>query len=209
MNRSRGSGKIRWAGASPFWQHFFPRLQQTFPGTVDDVNLDDFVWAINDVERSFIRVEADEATYNLHIILRFEMEQALVNGDLAAGRCAGGVEREVSADARFDAADHAQGCLQDIHWSMGGLGYFPTYTLGNLYAAQFMDKARQDLSDLDGMFRQGNFAPLKQWLNTNIHQPGQRYRPRDLCQRVTGKPLSHKPLLEYLWKKYGSLYGIA
>ena len=161
------------------------------------------------MERSFIRVEADEATYNLHIILRFEMEQALINGDLAAADVPAAWNEKFQQMLGLTPPDHAQGCLQDIHWSMGGLGYFPTYTLGNLYAAQFMDKARQELGDLDGMFRQGNFTPLKTWLNTHIHQPGQRYRPRELCQHVTGKPLSHKPLLDYLWKKYGSLYGIA
>ena len=142
----------------PFWEHFFPRLQQTFPGTVDDVTLDDFVWAINDVERSFIRVEADEATYNLHIILRFEMEQALVNGDLPPADVPGAWNEKFQQMFGLTPPNDAQGCLQDIHWSMGGLGYFPTYTLGNLYAAQFMDQARPDLGDLDGMFRQGSFG---------------------------------------------------
>ena len=103
---------------------------------------------------------------------------------------------------------NALGCLQDIHWSMGGLGYFPTYTLGNLYAAQFMEQARQDLGDLDADFRAGKFGRLKGWLNEKIHRPGQRYRPTELCRRVTGRPLSHKPLLGYLHKKYGALYGI-
>jgi carboxypeptidase Taq len=192
-----------------FWQHFFPRLRQTFPGTVDDVSLDEFVWAVNDVERSFIRVEADEATYNLHIILRFELEQALVNGELPPADVPAAWNEKFQQMFGLTPPSHAQGCLQDIHWSMGGLGYFPTYALGNLYAAQFMDRARQDLSGLDGMFRQGDFAPLKNWLNSNIHQPGQRYVPRELCQRVTGKPLSHKPLLDYLWKKYGALYQLS
>src|SRR6202035_4676059 len=126
-----------------FWQHFFPRLQQSFPGTVDDVSLDDFVWAVNDVARSFIRVEADEATYNLHIILRFEMEQALVQGDLPPGDVPADWNEKFQKMLSLTPPNHAQGCLQDIHWSMGGLGYFPTYTLGNLYAAQFMDQARK------------------------------------------------------------------
>ncbi len=191
-----------------FWQHFFPRLQQTFPGTLDDVSPEDFVWAVNDVERSFIRVEADEATYNLHIILRFEMEQALVKGDLSPADVPAAWNKNFRRLLGLTPPTNAQGCLQDIHWSMGGLGYFPTYTLGNLYAAQFMVKARQDLGDLDASLRNGWFRALKEWLNTNIHRPGQRYRPRDLCRRVTGQPLSHRPLLEYLWKKYGALYGI-
>ena len=105
-------------------------------------------------------------------------------------------------------ANDAQGCLQDIHWSMGGLGYFPTYTLGNLYAAQLMVKARQDLGDLDADFRKGEFGRLKGWLNERIHRQGQRYRANELCQRVTGKPLSHRPLLGYLRAKYAPLYSL-
>lgn len=191
----------------PFWRHFFPRLQQTFPGTLDDVSLDDFHWAVNDVERSFIRVEADEATYNLHIILRFELEQALISGDLAPRDVPGAWNEKFRQLLGLTPPNHAQGCLQDIHWSMGGLGYFPTYTLGNLYAAQFMDQARQDLGDLDAAFAQGSFTPLKDWLNAKIHRPGQRYRPQELCRRVTGKPLSHRYLVDYLRSKYGELYG--
>ena len=159
-------------------------------------------------EKSFIRVEADEATYNMHIILRFEMEQALVRGDLTPADVPAAWNEKFRRMLGLTPPNNAQGCLQDIHWSMGGLGYFPTYTLGNLYAAQFMEKARQDLGDLDASFRNGGFGRLKEWLNTNIHRPGQRYRPRELCRRVTGQPLSHRPLLEYLWKKYGALYGI-
>ena len=104
--------------------------------------------------------------------------------------------------------DAAHGCLQDIHWSMGGLGYFPTYTLGNLYAAQFMDQARLDLGDLDDDFRRGDFSRLKGWLNAKIHLQGMRYRPADLCQHLTGKPLSHRPLMTYLTQKYGALYQL-
>jgi carboxypeptidase Taq len=192
----------------PFWEHFFPRARQTFPGTLDDISLDEFVFAINDVERSFIRVEADEATYNLHILLRFELEQALLTGDLDAA----GVPAAWNAKFKqlFDLTppDDARGCLQDIHWSMGGLGYFPTYTLGNLYAAQLMEQARQDLGDIDLDFRRGEFARLKGWLNEKVHRPGQRFRPRDLIRRVTGRPLSHQPLLVYLRRKYEPLYGI-
>jgi len=194
--------------SKPFWSHFLPRLKQSFPGTLDDVGLDDFHWAVNDVQRSFIRVEADEATYNLHIILRFEMEQALVSGDLPTAEVPAAWNEKFRQLLGLTPPNHAQGCLQDIHWSMGGLGYFPTYTLGNLYAAQFMEQARKDLGDLDASICQGSFASLKDWLNKNIHRPGQRYRPQELCRRVTGRTLSHRPLLDYLWKKYGGLYGV-
>lgn len=190
-----------------FWEHFLPRLKQTFPGVVDDVTLDEFVFAVNNVEKSFIRVEADEATYNMHIILRFELEQALLTGDLKPIDVPGAWNEKFRQMLDITPPNDAQGCLQDIHWSMGGLGYFPTYTLGNLYAAQFMQKAREDLGDLDADFRMGRFDRLKGWLNEKIHRPGQRHRAGELCQRVTGKPLSHKPLMAYLRGKYGPLYG--
>ncbi|HWY88125.1 MAG TPA: carboxypeptidase M32 [Gemmataceae bacterium] len=192
----------------PFWEHFFPRARQMFPGTLDDVSLDDFLFAINKVARSFIRVEADEATYNMHIILRFELEQDLVAGDLQANDVPGAWNDKFEQFFDLTPPSHAQGCLQDIHWSMGGLGYFPTYTLGNLYAAQFMDKAKQDLGDLDADFRVGSFDRLKSWLNDKVHRPGQQYRSRDLAQRVTGQALSPEPLVSYLRTKYHRLYGI-
>ena len=196
------------ARGRPFWEHFFPRLKQTFPGTLEDVTCDEFVFAANNVEKSFIRVEADEATYNMHIILRFELEQALIGGDLKPGEVPGAWNEKFKAMLDLSPPSDAQGCLQDIHWSMGGLGYFPTYTLGNLYAAQFMQKAKQDLGDLDGDFRVGRFERLKGWLNEKIHRPGQRHRAGELCRRVTGQPLTHKPLIAYLRAKYAPLYGI-
>jgi carboxypeptidase Taq len=191
-----------------FWEHFYPRTQQTFPGTLDDVSLDDFVFAINRVAKSFIRVEADEATYNMHIILRFELEQALIAGDLKPADVPGARNDKFRQSFDLTPPSDAQGCLQDIHWSMGGLGYFPTYTLGNLYAAQFMERAKQDLGDLDADFRLGRFGRLKGWLNDKVHRPGQKYRPRDLAQNITATDLSPKPLVTYLRNKYGAMYGI-
>ncbi|MBI3410073.1 MAG: carboxypeptidase M32 [Planctomycetes bacterium] len=192
----------------PFWEHFFPRLKQSFPGTMDDVSLDDWLFAINNVERSFIRVEADEANYNMHIIVRFELEQALIRGDLNPRDVPGAWNEKFRQSFELTPPSDAQGCLQDIHWSMGGLGYFPTYTLGNLYAAQLMEQARKDLGNLDDDFRRGDFAGLKTWLNDNVHRRGQKYRPRELCRRITGRPLSHGPLLKYLRQKYAELYEI-
>jgi carboxypeptidase Taq len=192
----------------PFWEHFFPRAKEAFPAALGDVSLDRWLFAINDVRPSFIRVEADEATYNMHIILRFELEQALISGDLKPADALGAWNEKFKQFFDLTPPTHAQGCLQDIHWSMGGLGYFPTYTLGNLYAAQLMEAARRDLGDLDGDFRKGDFGRLKGWLNEKVHRPGQRWRPGDLCRRVTGRPLSHKPLIAYLRGKYAPLYGI-
>lgn len=192
----------------PFWEHFFPKAKQTFPEALADVALEDWLFAVNDVQPSFIRVEADEATYNIHIILRFELEQALISGDLQPADVPAAWNEKFTKSFNLTPPTNKLGCLQDIHWSMGGIGYFPTYTLGNLYGAQFMEQARQDLGDLDGAFRRGEFGGLKGWLNDKIHSPGQRWRAGELCQRVTGKPLSHKPLLTYLKTKYAPLYGI-
>jgi carboxypeptidase Taq len=191
----------------PFWEHFFPRAQQVFDEALADVALDDFLFAVNDVRRSLIRVEADEATYNLHIVLRFELEQALVKGDLKPADVPGAWDKKFQKMLGLTPPDDARGCLQDIHWSFGGIGYFPTYTLGNLYAAQFMEQAREDLPGLDDDFRQGTFGRMKGWLNEKIHRQGQRYRAGNLCQRVTGKPLSVEPLMRYLRGKYTPLYG--
>jgi carboxypeptidase Taq len=192
----------------PFWEHFFPRARQTFPEALADVKPDDFLFAVNDVRSSFIRVEADEATYNLHIILRFELEQALIGGDLQPGDVPGAWNERFRKSLGMLPPNDTQGCLQDIHWSMGGLGYFPTYTLGNLYAAQFMEQARADLGDPEADFRRGEFSRLKGWLNERIHRQGQRYRAAELCRRVTGKPLSPKPLVTYLRQKFAPLYGL-
>jgi carboxypeptidase Taq len=192
----------------PFWDHFLPRAQQVFPSALADVSVDDFHFAINDVRPSFIRVEADEATYNLHIILRFELEQALVTGDLKPPDVPGAWNDKFRGFFALTPPDDRRGCLQDIHWAMGGLGYFPTYTLGNLYSAQLMQQARKDLGDLDGELRQGQFGRLKDWLQVNVYRHGQRYRAAQLCQRITGRPLDHQPLLAYLRDKYAPLYHL-
>jgi carboxypeptidase Taq len=191
-----------------FWEHFFPRARNAFPGALESVGLDAFYFAINDVRPSFIRVDADEATYNLHILLRFELEQALVSGDLKAGDVPGAWNQRFRQYLGLTPPDDAKGCLQDIHWSGGGIGYFPTYTLGNLYAAQFFERARVDLGDLERQLSRGEFAPLKEWLTIKIHRQGQRYRAADLVQAVTGAPLSPRPLLDQLRSKYAELYGI-
>ncbi|HSB72677.1 MAG TPA: carboxypeptidase M32 [Candidatus Methylomirabilis sp.] len=191
-----------------FWEHFFPRARQAFPGGLEDASLDVFHFAINDVRPSFIRVDADEATYNLHILLRFELEQALVAGDLKAADVPGAWNERFRRYLDLTPPDDARGCLQDIHWSGGGIGYFPTYTLGNLYAAQFFAQAQADLGDLSEQFRRGEFAPLREWLNIKIHRHGQRHRAADLVRAVTGRPLGPRPLLDHLRSKYAPLYGI-
>jgi carboxypeptidase Taq len=191
-----------------FWDHFFGPARQAFPQALGGIKPDDFYFAINDSRPSFIRVEADEATYNLHIILRFELEQALMSGDLKPADVPGAWNEKFQKSFQLVPPSNALGCLQDIHWSMGGVGYFPTYTLGNLYAAQFMEQVRKDLGDVDDDFRRGEFGRLKSWLNEKIHRRGQRYRAPDLCKTITGRPLTHKPLIDYLRNKYAPLYGM-
>jgi carboxypeptidase Taq len=195
--------------SGPFWEHFFPAAKEAFAGALTNESVEDFVFAVNDVRPSFIRVEADEATYNLHIIVRFELEQDLISGNLKPADVPGAWNEKFQQVLGLMPPTPALGCLQDVHWSSGGIGYFPTYTLGNMYAAQFMARARQELGNLDADFRRGDFAGLKGWLNEKIHKVGMRYRAGELCQRVTGQPLSHVPLIKYLREKYRALYGIA
>ncbi len=192
----------------PFWDHFFPRLKQTFPTAVGDVKPEAFFFAINDVRPSLIRVEADEATYNLHIALRFELELALLSGDLTVDGLPGAWNERFAALFGISVPDDSRGCLQDIHWSFGGIGYFPTYTLGNLYAAQFISAVRRDIGAevLADDFRRGEFGRLKDWLVRNIHRHGQRFRAGELCRRATGVPLSPEPFLHYLKEKNDQLY---
>ncbi|MFM8285281.1 MAG: carboxypeptidase M32 [Planctomycetaceae bacterium] len=191
-----------------FWERMFPRAQQVFPEALRDVSLADFHAAINDVRPSFIRVEADEVTYNLHIMLRFELEQLLVSGRLAPADLPGAWNERFQRDFGLTPAHDSEGCLQDVHWSAGYLGYFPTYCLGNMIAAQLFETARSQLGDLDAAFRAGEFRPLKEWLNTNIHTHGKRWPTAELVQRVTGKPLSPEPLVRHLRGRFGPLFGL-
>ncbi len=189
-----------------FWEHFYPIAQQYF-SALHDVSLDEFVFAINAVQPSTIRVEADEVTYNLHILLRFELELALMRGELKVADLPSAWNERFKAYMGFEPPNDAQGVLQDVHWSGGMIGYFPTYTLGNLYAAQLFEQAERDLGDLQAMFRKGEFRPLLEWLRTHIHQQGKRYTAKQLVERVTGKPPSAEPLLNYFQRKFGTLYS--
>jgi len=192
-----------------FWKYFYPKLRETFPQALSGVGLDALYFAINKSQPSFIRVESDEATYNLHIILRFELESALIEGSLKAADVPGEWNARFKKLFGLEVPDNRRGCLQDVHWSGGGIGYFPTYTLGNLYAAQLFEQARKDLGDLDGQFSAGEFQPLKGWLNQKVHHQGMRFRSNKLCEKVTGKPLDHKYLMRHLRKKFGGLYGFS
>jgi len=191
-----------------FWACFFPQARDAFPGALKDVDTEAFYRAINDVRPSYIRVEADEVTYNLHIMLRFELERPLIAGDLAPADAPGAWDDAFVRDFGMRPTNVAEGALQDIHWSAGLVGYFPTYALGNMYAAQLFEQARVDLGDLDAMFARGEFTPLKGWLVENVHRHGRRYRPAELIERVTGRAQSPEPLVRHLREKYGELYGV-
>lgn len=191
-----------------FWTYWFPLARSIFHEALADVTLDQFHAALNRVMPSLIRVSADEATYNLHIIVRFELEQELLSGNLPVGDLPAAWNQKYEETLGVTPPDHATGCLQDIHWSAGLIGYFPTYTLGNLYAAQLFAQAETDLGGLDQAFARGDFRGLLHWLRAKVHCQGQRYRPAALIERVTGGKPDHRPLIEALRKKYAELYGI-
>jgi carboxypeptidase Taq len=193
----------------PFWSHYYGPLRAAFPGVLDDVPLDAFYGAVNAVAPSLVRVEADEATYNLHIILRFELESDLLAGRLEVRDLPGRWRDKMKQYLGIEPPDDRSGVLQDIHWSAGLIGYFPTYALGNLYAAQFLERMRQDLPDLDARIARGDLGAAKDWLNRNIHVHGRRWTAQDLCRRVTGAPLSAEPLMRHLWARCGEVYGVA
>ncbi|MFO0838436.1 MAG: carboxypeptidase M32 [Phycisphaerae bacterium] len=191
-----------------FWTHFYPALKAAFP-SMADVSPDAWYFAINAVRPSFIRVEADEVTYGLHIMLRFDLERRMVGGQLAVQDVPAAWKEASRALLGITPPDDAQGCLQDIHWSQGTFGYFPTYALGNLYASQFFEAAKRAIPDLMERVARGELRTLLGWLRENIHRHGMRYRASELVKVVTGKPLSHQAFVSYLKDKFGELYNLA
>jgi carboxypeptidase Taq len=192
----------------PFWEHFFPELKKTFPSQLDGVNVKSFYKAINKVEPSLIRVNADEATYNLHIMLRLELEIGMVDGTMAVKNLPEIWNTKMREYLGIVPPNDAQGVLQDIHWSGGSIGYFSTYALGNLVSAQLWEKIKKDIRDLDDQIRKGRFDSLLSWLHEKIHVHGHKYDPQDLVQRVTGSKIDAAPYVRYLTKKYGDIYGL-
>jgi carboxypeptidase Taq len=192
-----------------FWEYFYTEVQQAFAEVLGAVPLDEFYFAINDVRPTLIRTESDEATYNLHILVRFELEYSLMEDDLRVADLPAAWHDKYREYLGIGPETDSEGVLQDVHWSGGHFGYFPTYALGNLYAAQFFEQAAADLGDVDGMFTKGEFRPLGDWLRDRVHRQGRRYSAADLVQRVTGKPLSHGPLMRHLRAKLTPLYDLA
>jgi carboxypeptidase Taq len=192
----------------PFWHHFFPSLRKTFPEPLKGVDAEAFYRAVNKSYPSFIRVEADEVTYNLHILLRFELENDMLEGKLKVADLPEAWNELFKSYVGLDVPNDREGVLQDIHWSFVGFAEFPGYTLGNIIGAQLMEKIRSELTDLDDQMERGEFGALLGWLQEHVYRHGRKFTPDELLERETGRPLTPKPWIAYVRKKYGALYGL-
>ena len=192
----------------PFWRFFYPRLQAVFPKQFGNVDLDAYYRAINKVQPSLIRVEADEATYNLHVILRFELEQQMLSGELPLEDLPEAWNARMAEYLGIEVPDDARGVLQDVHWSGGAIGYFPTYSLGNVVSVQLWEQLRAEIPDLDSQLERGEFSELAGWLRENLHRHGRKYTSRETLERITGGGMDPGPYLRYLREKLGEIYGL-
>jgi carboxypeptidase Taq len=193
----------------PFWSWFYPHLQEVFPAQFGDVDPETFYRAINAVSPSLIRIEADEATYNLHIILRFELEQELLAGGIDLRDLPELWDARMKEYLGVDVPDVADGVLQDMHWAAGHIGYFSTYSLGNIISCQLWGRITEELPDLEDRFAEGEFGALREWLGENVHRHGRKFMPGELLERVVGGPIDPQPYLRYLRAKIGELYALA
>jgi len=191
-----------------FWRYYFPRLQCTFPDQFGHVNLETFYRAINQVQPSYIRVEADEVTYNMHIFLRFELEVELLEGRMSVADLPQAWNDRMEAYLGIVPPDDARGVLQDIHWADGMMGYFPTYTLGNLLSVQFFNQAIKAHPAIPSQVEAGQFDTLHTWLVQNIHVHGNKYTPAELTRRVTGDQMRAEPFIAYVKEKYAEIYDL-
>ncbi len=199
-----------FVGRSPeFWHWAAPIAHSTLGEPIKQFSVHQLFGAANRIERSFVRVEADEATYNLHVMLRFELERAMLRGDLSIADLPAAWNERFEQLLGVNVPDNKRGCLQDVHWSFGLIGYFPTYTLGTLYAAQLWETAHSKFPDIDQQIARGEFAPLLGWLREGIHTQGRRWTAGELCERMTGRPLGPEPLMDYLRTKLRPLYGLS
>ncbi len=189
-----------------FWTHFFPKLRVVFPENFKDIDFETFYTAINGVRPSLIRVESDEVTYNLHIMLRFEIERMIIEDNLPVEELPEVWNEKMEVYLGVRPKTDTDGVLQDVHWSGGAFGYFPTYTLGNLYAAQFFNQATKDLPNLEENISKGNLLPLKAWLNENIHRWGRQYSSEQIVERVCGEAPNPDYFTDYLEEKFGRIY---
>jgi carboxypeptidase Taq len=192
-------------GRSPgFWNHFYPLARKHFTW-LQRIDAAKFLLALNDVRPSLIRTEADEVTYNLHIIMRFELERLLIGGELEPRDLPEAWNAKMEKYLGLVPPSFSDGVMQDVHWSGGSFGYFPSYALGNMYAAQFYAEAEKQMGDLQEIFEAGEFVLFLEWLRENIHSQGSRHLPRGLVKKVTGEDLNADYLTGYLERKYGNL----
>jgi len=191
-----------------FWERYLPDLQANFPGQLEGVTAERFYRGINVVEPSLIRIEADELTYNLHIMIRYEIEKMLFNENLNPRDLPEVWNRKYKEALGIEPSTDAEGVLQDVHWSGGAFGYFPSYSLGNMYAAQMMDVARREIPDLDRQVAEGQLHPLKEWLTQQVYQFGKLQQPNEIIERISGKPLQSSYLCDYLENKYRDIYQL-
>jgi carboxypeptidase Taq len=193
----------------PFWRYFFPRLQELFPEALAGVDAETWYREVNAVRPSLIRVEADEATYNLHIILRFELEQEMLGDSFPLEQLPEEWNRRMWDYLGIEVPDDVQGVLQDKHWASGSLGYFPTYALGNLMSCQLWDRILADAPDLDDEFERGEFGTLREWLRENLHRHGRKFMPKETLELATGSAtIDPEPYVKYLRAKVGAIYGL-
>jgi carboxypeptidase Taq len=192
----------------PFWQHYFPLVQEAFPAQMNGLDAEGFYRGVNRVQPSLIRIDADEATYNMHIILRFELEQEMITGRVTAADVPEAWDAKMMEYLGVEVPDVADGALQDTHWAGGSIGYFSTYALGNVASAQLWERISTDIPDVYEQIGRGEFTPLREWLREHVHQHGRMYMPQELLKRVTGSSLDPKPLLAYLRGKLGEIYGL-
>jgi carboxypeptidase Taq len=191
----------------PFWRFFYPRVQETFASQFGTVELDDFFAAINKVQPSLIRIKADEVTYGLHVILRFELEQDIVNGRIDLRDLPETWSERMHEYLGVDVPDDAHGVLQDTHWASGLIGYFPTYLLGTVMSVQIWERMNADMPDLDEQIERGEFGALRAWLGEHVHSLGRKFPPQETLRRATGSTIDSRPYLGYLREKYGA--GVA
>ncbi len=192
-----------------FWQHFYPLLRKYFPKPFKLIKLNDFYRVINNVQTSLIRTESDEVTYNLHIIIRYELEKDLIEGKIKVEDLSKLWNSKIKQYLGITVPKDAKGVLQDVHWSGGSIGYFPTYSLGNLYSAQFFAAVQKTIPNLYDQIADGNFKSIHQWLHKNIHQHGKFYTADQLVKKVTGESLNSKYFVEYIKNKYSELYQLS
>ena len=196
-------------GRSRAFSHYlFPKLQENFPNALSGVDAETYYRAVNKVSPSLIRVEADEVTYNLHILLRFEIESDLMTGVLSVADLPDAWNAKMREYLGITPPDNARGVLQDIHWSIGLIGYFPTYSIGNLLSAQLWHAVKKSLPDLDAQVGRGEFAPLLDWMRQNVHRHGHKYPPGELVPKATGEPLTSRYYVDYLTAKYRDIYRL-